>query len=96
LQAGRYAAWGMMSGGATAAGCRGRLRDTTGGVTLVQGNNIVSSAGATPTIHVFGFFTLTVASAIELQQWGAGTAAAVSTGDVEVYATILFIRLGET
>jgi len=51
--------------------------------------------------NLHGYFELTVASTIELQYWvTAGTAttglgAPVNTGDVEVYASLLFHRHAE-
>ena len=81
-----------------------RLQDITGAATLLVGQNADTDLATTPsaatpevqtTAHLFGRFTLTVQSDLELQHWtesanatdGMG-AAGTDTGSVEVYADV--------
>lgn len=78
---------------------RTRIRDTTGGTTLAQSVNGTQQG----TSVGVGEFTITVASAIELQYYVSGTGggtspglgSTLSSGDVEVYASVIFIRHAE-
>lgn len=97
LPAGFYSAVWIRSFGANVGASRTRLRDITNGVTLGQAPNTlnpINSIGACE-------FTLAAAADIELQFWvttgnANGLGAAVSTGDVEVYANVFLIRHAET
>lgn len=72
-----------------------RIRDTTAGATLVQGSDGGQSIS---TLIVNGYFTLTAQSVLELQHYTTLTGnggAPVTTGEVEVYANVYLIRIGE-
>lgn len=73
---------------------RARLRDTTGGVTLVEGSNVLNGQA-----QFFGQFTITVQSVLQVQHWVTTTAAggtAISTGETEKYTWVYFTRKAET
>lgn len=73
---------------------RVRLQNITGGVTLVEGSNSLGSQAM-----LFGQFTITVQSVLQLQQWPTATTTggtAVSTGDTEKYAWVYLVRKAET
>ena len=78
-----------------------RLRDTTGGTTLVVGNNATTLSGnpSGSVAHLRGQFTLAGASVLELQHWcnstksTNGLGASASSGEVEVYAEAFFERI---
>lgn len=77
----------------TAQNHRARLRDTTGGATLVEGSNILGGQAL-----LFGQFTITVQSVIQLQHWITTTTtggSAVSTGETEKYAYVYLVRKAE-
>lgn len=96
VTAGTYIVFGTAPNVNTGVTGRLRVRDTTGGVTLVQGTNGGASADAL--LSVFGYFTITVSSVLELQHFPNGTNAGGvpnSTGDVEVYANLYLWRIGE-
>jgi len=99
LQPGRYSVWGFANfSGNTSQVARLRLRNTLAGTTLVQGANGGTGTGQ---VNIHGFFEITVATTIELQYWttlgnAVGLGSAASTGDVEVYASLLFHRHAET
>lgn len=100
LQPGRYTFWASATfAGSTAQIGRLRWRNTTAGSTVLQSVNYGAGAG-TPSFS--GFFEITTVSNFELQYWvSTGTAttglgAALNTGDVEVYATIMLLRHAET
>src|SRR6185369_237347 len=89
LQPGTYTAVFISAFGLAVVN-RTRLRDTTGGATLAQS---VNGTGIGTSVGV-GEFTLTVASAVELQYYVSGTGggtspglgSSLSSGEVEVYA----------
>jgi len=99
LQPGTYTAVFISAFGLAVVN-RTRLRDTTGGATLAQS---VNGTGIGTSVGV-GEFTLTVASAVELQYYVSGTGggtspglgSSLSSGEVEVYASVIFIRHAET
>ena len=98
LPAGSYEVWASAPSSAATSNNRIRLRDTTGGVTLVQGTNGSNPNANAITLSLHGFFTLTTSSALELQHYTSSTGnggIAVSSGEVEVYASVYFRRLGE-
>jgi hypothetical protein len=73
---------------------KARLRNITDSANLVEGT---FAGGLVPSIG-FGRFTLTAQKTIELQHWIATTGiagAAMSTGDSELYADLLFVRIGD-
>lgn len=101
LQPGNYLAWATAETTTGNAVGRLRLRDVTNNVTLGQGQQNGASTtapGATNTLAVFATFVLTAAAAIELQHYpnlSNPAGSAISTGDNEVYAQVLFLRIGE-
>lgn len=97
LQPGIYTAIWSKGWGTNPGNNRTRLRNTTAGTTLGQSPNAVGTAISAGQCQ----FELTVASDIALQYWtasvqAAGLGLAVTTGDVEVYASVTFIRHAET
>lgn len=100
LQPGRYTFWASATfAGSTAQIGRLRWRNTTAGSTVLQSVNYGAGAG-TPSFS--GFFEISTTSNFELQYWVStgsattGLGAALNTGDVEVYATIMLLRHAET
>jgi hypothetical protein len=91
LAAGTYLAY-FNSPVGTNVGSRSRLRNVTDGATLVNGgNNLYVGVG-------FGRFVLAATKTIELQQWVSANTnggAALSSGEVEVYAQLLLLRIGD-
>lgn len=96
----------LTGGGGTPAKARLRLRNTTAGTTLGLGESVTAGGtnsstetetGANP--QVMAIAVLAAPSAIELQIFINGSAAApsggfaVSTGEVEVYSSVEFTRL---
>ena len=83
-----------------AAGWAGRLRvrNVTGGSTAAQGVNANYNATNSRDVplHVQGVFTLAASATLELQVYPTATinsaAAAITSGDPEVYASIMFWR----
>lgn len=97
LQPGFYTAVWHVTWGTNPGNTRTRLRDITGTATLGQSPNAVGTASSNGSTE----FLLTVASDIELQYYvtaaqASGLGLAVNTGDVEVYASVTFIRHAET
>lgn len=82
------------TGGPGYINCRTRLRNVTDGTTVIQGPNggALGSANASQAVCM-GYFTLAGSKAMELQIYrnSPQTLTAMSTGDVEVYATV-YIR----
>lgn len=101
LQPGKYEVWATAANAVGSSNGRLRLRDTTGGATLVQGSNAgqANAAGfGGGALILYGYFTITVASALELQHWTTTTGVGgnhVTTGEVEVYANVMLHRIGE-
>jgi hypothetical protein len=96
LQPGHYTAEWAMTIGTNPGINRTRLRNTTANTTLGQSVNALGTAMSAGVAE----FELTVASDIALQYYAAAVQAAglgnaLSTGDVEVYATIKFTRHSE-
>lgn len=74
---------------------RCRLQNITAGATLAEGTN----TGLGGVAMVFGQFTITVQSVLQLQHWITTTTSgglAVSTGETEKYAFVYLIRKAET
>ncbi|MDR3508440.1 MAG: hypothetical protein P4L64_11130 [Caulobacteraceae bacterium] len=95
LPAGTYQVWGLGPfGSASALQGRSRLRDTTNNVTLASGPQIGTGNGNSYWVSEFhGLFTLTGAATIEMQTCptiGSGGGLSSSTGDVEIYASLMF------
>lgn len=70
-----------------------RIRDVTNSVTKCQGINM---GAGNSNVSLVGTFTLAASAALELQHYPGITDAAgdsVSTGEVEVYCQVVFIRL---
>lgn len=98
LPAGDYLAWCSMPStvNATLHAARLRLRNVSDGVTLFQGSNATMQTSAS-LLTAFGYFRLTASKLIELQQFPTLTglaAAAVTTGESEIYGSVLFQRIG--
>lgn len=78
---------------------RARLRNITDSATLLQGNNFGALTNLVASGAIMGVFTITGSKVIELQQWptttGVGAGVTVSSGDVEVYAEVLLVRIGD-
>lgn len=96
LQPGKWSAEWVMASGGNVGTTRTRLRDVTNNVTLGQSAN-----GQNTFYGGVAEFVLTAAAAIELQYYtssslGNGLGLALSSGDVEVYASIKFTRHAET
>lgn len=93
LEAGTYEAYGGAPV-ATAVGNRTRLRDTTGGATLVEASSAFSGSSI-----FFGQFTITVQSVLQLQHWVASNAlggGAITTGETEKYGFVYLKRKAQT
>lgn len=99
LAAGTYLVYATVQGtGASNPNNRLRIRNITDGATLAQGNNWQTGTNAASMGTLLGVFTITAAKIIELQHWPTVTGAggvAVSTGDVEVYAELMLVRVGD-
>lgn len=73
---------------------RVRLQNITGTATLVEGSNVLGAQA-----QLYGQFTITVQSVLQLQHWITTTTSggsAVSTGETEKYAWVYLIRKAET
>lgn len=93
LAAGTYFAYCTAQSTVAAGNGRLRLRDTTGGATLLQGNNIVAQS----VMILVGVFTIQTQSVIELQHYPSATGTggtALNSGDNEVYAEVFLVRVG--
>lgn len=96
LPPGVYSVWWTIAVGANIT-MRSRLRNTTAGSTLAQSVNTTNTSANSGSCR----FVLTTSSNIELQYWAGaatvnGLGLAMTTGDVEVYATVYIMRHGET
>lgn len=97
LPAGIYSAQWISAFGANVTGGRTRLRDVTNSITLVQGPNINNNSNPSGLAR----FVLTGSVTIELQYWANAAVAnglglAATTGEVEIYSSIMITRHGET
>lgn len=99
LQPGLWMVWASAQPSNGVGANRFRLQNITGGATLVQGTSTsVSASGNVNTAVLFDVFSLATASALELQHWCNATGlggAAVTTGENEIYAEVILIRIGE-
>jgi hypothetical protein len=94
LQAGTWLAW--MTAGQTANNAgRLRLYNTTDAAVLVYG----AAGGFASNVNGFGYFSIAAAKVIELQHWVSSNSAAggtaLTTGDVEVYASVMLVKVSD-
>ncbi len=101
LQAGTYRVRGFATTTVSGTAARIRLRNTSDGTTPVLGVNHSTNAGAAnngATVSLQGRFTIAAPKNFELQYWVQaakatdGLGLASSTGEVEVYAELEFVR----